>query len=56
MLTLTLKSVVRLVLLNIYINKGHDRVTIEFQFGENADQPRQVDEVSNYQEARYVSA
>ena len=39
-----------------YVYKGHDRAIIGFQTGQHAgtDQPKQVDEVSNYLEARYV--
>ena len=39
-----------------YVYKGHDRAMIEFQSGDHTDKPRQVDEVSNYLEARYISA
>ena len=39
-----------------YIYKEHNRAIIEFQSGKNADQPRQVDEISNYLEDRYFSA
>ena len=36
--------------------KGHDRAIIEFQSSDHTDKPRKVDEVSNYLEARYISA
>ena len=39
-----------------YVYKGHDRAIIEFQSGDHTAKPRQVDEVSNYLEARYISA
>ena len=39
-----------------YVYKGHDRAMIEFQSGDHTAKPRQVDEVSNYLEARYISA
>ena len=39
-----------------YVYKGHDRAILEFQTGVDSDNPRERDEVSNYLEARYVSA
>ena len=39
-----------------YVYKGHDRAIIEFQSSDHTDKPRKVDEVSNYLEARYISA
>ena len=39
-----------------YVYKGHDRAIIEFQSGDPTAKPRQVDEVSNYLEARYIYA
>ena len=41
-----------------YVYKGHDRAIIGFQTGEHSetDHTKHVDEVSNYLEARYVSA
>ena len=44
--------------LNKYVYKGHDRAIIGFQIGEHSgtDHTKHVDEVSNYLEARYVSA
>ena len=44
--------------LNKYVYKGHDRAIIGFQTGEHSgtDHTIHVDEVSNYLEARYVSA
>ena len=39
-----------------YVYKGNDRAIIEFQSGDHTGKPRQVDEVSNYLEARYISA
>ena len=38
-----------------YVYKEHNRAISEFQSGENADQPRQVDEAYNYLEVRYIS-
>ena len=39
-----------------YVYKGDDPAIIEFQSGDHTDKPRKVDEVSNYLEARYISA
>ena len=41
-----------------YVYKGHDRAIIGFQTGEHtgSDNTKQADEVSNYLEARYISA
>ena len=39
-----------------YVYKGHDQAMIQFQSGDHTAKPRQVDEVSNYLEARYISA
>ena len=41
-----------------YVYKGHDRAIIGFQTGEHSgtDHTKHIDEVSNYFEARYVSA
>ena len=41
-----------------YVYKGHDRAIISFQTSEHSeiDHTKHVDEISNYLEARYVSA
>ena len=39
-----------------YVYKGYDRAIIEFQSSDHTDKPRQIDEVSKYLEARYISA
>ena len=41
-----------------YVYKGHDRAIVEFRIEDNGDssRPKQVDEIVNYLEARYVSA
>ena len=40
-----------------YVYKGHDRAIVEFRIEDNGDssRPKQVDEIVNYLEARYVS-
>ena len=44
--------------LQIHIYKGHDRAIVEFRTGDNtiSSKPKEVDEIVNYLEARYVSA